>query len=167
MTSYSDMAARGREEARERTMGRRKRRAVRIESKQVPVQQWVPAQPPFASEGFYRDHPTQRQHEHTLVGECGHRLAVQRSYTSAPPGWWAWAIEQGKRITCGHDDCRIPPKPEVPDDERCTYVMGVDFERRCSTRSRYETGMGRACRRHRDWWLREGYIHEDGSLRGD
>lgn len=164
MTSYSDMAARGREEAREANAGRRKVRAAGIESQEVPVQQWVPAQPPFAPHGFYRDHPTDRQYLFRLIGDCGHALEENRSYADVPPGHWPRNVERGRRYTCQHDDCRIPPKPEVPDDERCTYTMGVDFERRCPTRSRYETGMGRACRKHRDWWLREGYIDEEGRL---
>lgn len=144
MTGYAAMAARGREESRERTTGRRKREAVRIESRPA-VGAWL---------GGWN---------HDLIGSCGHVLAFQHTYGPEPHSYLTSRL--GRRITCEHDDCRIPPKPEVPDAERCEAVDGTEVERRCPTRARYDTAMGRACRKHRNRWIEQGYIDNEGSAR--
>lgn len=102
MTSYRAMAARGREEARARTAGRRKRIVVRLDYSETPE--------PDMPATFYII-------EVTLVGECGHVLKRERwprhtdpRYPS-PADWKLEAMRRrvGRRMTCQHDDCRIAP----------------------------------------------------------
>jgi hypothetical protein len=160
VTNYREMAARGRAEAHERTAGRRKVRAERIETAEVP-----PVETNIRPLPGVKLLPPARRWRHALIGECGHVLdGPFVSYAEEPPGRWHRAVERRQRMTCFDAACKVERKPEVPDAERCEYVEGVDFERRCPTRARYETDMGRVCRKHRNWYLREGYIDETGVL---
>lgn len=97
MTSYSAMAAQGREESAAKTTGRRKRLAERIE--------W--AEPVTHPSGYVT-------REARLVGECGHTLRWLAAATGTPdnpPHYLASKL--GRRMTCEHDDCRIPAKGET------------------------------------------------------
>jgi hypothetical protein len=147
VTSYQTASAEGRAASREATTGRRKVLADRIE---------------YGEEG---GSPSYRTRPVYLIGSCGHRLRWRAGYPVGaidPPDF---VRRLGRKMTCDHADCRIPARPEVPDAERCEYVMGIDVERRCPTRSRFETEMGRVCRKHRDYYVREGYLDEEGRAR--
>ena len=145
MTSYSTMAADGRAAARERTTGHRKVTAERIEYGESNGR-------PYATRVL------------RLIGSCGHVLRWEASWpvSAADPPYMTRKL--GRRVTCIHDDCRIPAKPELPDAERCEYVMGDEVERRCPTRWRHDTEMGKVCRRHRNYYVREGYLDDDGLM---
>lgn len=102
MTSYSSMAARGREEARTRTAGRRKPVVIRLDHSETPE----PDMPP----GCYIV-------EATLTGQCGHvleRTQWKRYDDPRYPAATNWKLDAmrrkvGRRMTCQHDDCRIVP----------------------------------------------------------
>lgn len=102
MTSYSGMAERGRAEALARTKGRRKRTAERIEYQS-------PANPntPYP-------HVIGR-----LIGSCGHTLrwlaAVPLVNGEPRPSYYLTG-KIGRKMTCPHDDCLIPPKPQYAED---------------------------------------------------
>jgi hypothetical protein len=138
MTSYSAMAARGRETAREHTTGRRKRKVADIR--------------------LVREGGPYRIEVWEAVGECGHVLRRSRS-----PLVINGLV--GRRITCRDEACRIPEKPPVPDPERCEYIMGAEVERRCATRARYDSDMGKVCTRHYHHYVREGYLDESEGTR--
>lgn len=155
MTSYSAMAERGREEARERTAGRRKVKAVRLDSREEPRMVYLPAVPPFPAH-WGPDPSGATVTVVSLIGECGHVLAMRRG-----PHAGLLKHKLDRRMTCPHDDCRIPP--HVYSDADCEYVTGVEVERRCTTRAKWDTEMGRVCTRHRNHYAREGYIDSPGT----
>jgi len=99
MTSYSSMAARGREEARARTAGRRKPVVARLDYSKTP-------DPDMPSGRFDLI-------DVVLIGKCGHVLERKRWRTFAgpedPKDWKLTAMRRkvGRRMTCQHDDCRI------------------------------------------------------------
>jgi hypothetical protein len=149
VTGYAEMASRGRAEARAATAGRRKVIAERIEydSNIGPL-------PGVEVPRF--GHVQAR-----LVGACGHTLgwlAHVPVVDGEPQPPYYLTGKLGRRVTCPHDDCRIPA--HVPSDADCVYVMGVEVERRCTTRARWDTPMGRVCTRHRNHHVREGYLAE-------
>lgn len=108
MTSYSSMAARGREAARDTTTGRRKVIAERIE--------WEPA----GQENTMLDrlpYPPRNRATARLIGSCGHTLRWLASVplTDTGPALPHYLTSKvGRRMTCQHDDCRIPPKETRP-----------------------------------------------------
>lgn len=92
VTSYSEMPARGRAEAHERTAGRRK--VVRAE--RIDTVKTTPAE-------------TNRW-RHVLIGECGHVLdGPFISYAEEPPDRWRYAVEHRQRMTCFDDACKSSP----------------------------------------------------------
>jgi hypothetical protein len=146
------MAERGREEAHARTAGRRKRTAVAAGDEiVVPPPSNVTALPGVTLPG-----PPAVTYV-VLIGTCGHVL--QRVHSAAPAARYL-RMKVGRRVTCMHDDCRIPPHAES--DADCEYVTGAEVERRCQARWRWDTPMGKVCTRHRNHYVREGYL-EDGT----
>lgn len=156
MTSYSAMSARGREESRARTVGRRKSRGVRIEYDEPDRSNVTPLPRSVL--------PPYRSVRGRLIGECGHTLRwlaavpVGADGEPRPPRYLTEKI--GRLVTCDHADCRIPE--HVPSEADCEYIVGVEVERRCTTRARWDTEMGKVCTKHRNHYLREGYIDGPG-----
>jgi hypothetical protein len=150
------MAARGREEARERTAGRRKVKAVRLDTHEEPRIVRKAAVPPFP-EHWGPDPSGATCTVVSLTGECGHVLARAEDGTPAARRLLA---RVGHRVTCPHDGCRIPE--HVYTDADCEYITGIEVERRCTTRARWDTEMGKVCTRHRNHYAREGYIDSPG-----
>lgn len=95
MTLHSTSSLRGSMESAARTTGRRKRVAERIEYGEVTGPQ------------SYRTCPAY------LIGSCGHTLrwlaAVPVRDGEPQPGRYL-TDKIGRRVTCDHADCRIPPK---------------------------------------------------------
>lgn len=97
MTSYSTMAANGRAASVETTKGRRKRTATHIEYDEptgVHARAWATV-------------------VGRLVGECGHTLrwlAAVPVVDGEPRPSYYLTSKVGRKMTCQHDDCRIPPK---------------------------------------------------------
>jgi hypothetical protein len=108
MTSYSAMAARGREAAREATAGRRKVIAERIDY--VERADYPPHNVTALPGGVI---PARTHVAAYLIGSCGHTLrwlaSVPVHEDGPAPGAYLTA-KLGRRMTCQHDDCRIPPK---------------------------------------------------------
>ena len=157
MTSYSSMAERGREEARARTAGRRKVTAERIEYDE-PDRSNVTPLPGVAL-------PPYRAVVGRLVGSCGHTLrwhAAVSVVDGEPSPTYYLREKVGRKMTCPHDDCRIPE--HVYTDADCTYVMGAEVERQCTTAWKHDTEMGKVCRRHFNHYVREGYIDQEGRM---
>ncbi len=147
MVSYSDMAARGREEAREHTTGRRKPKVVEIRHVDEPIMEWIEVHP------FPRHlkESSKTRDRWDGIGECRH---VLRSV------WFQhqlYRIEIGKRITCEDDACKIV-KQVVHDEDCCEYIIGSEVERRCPSRAKWDTPMGKVCLKHRNYYEREGYL---------
>jgi hypothetical protein len=174
VTSYSGMAARGREEARARTKGRRK---VLVELVEEKVEIYMPGTgrfpsfwgPPRPGEDIPAE-PGMTRLDIILVGACGHVVGGGTHY---PGTWQVRHLREsvGKRITCQHEDCKIPPRPEREERaDDCTWSVYVgkddhdeDVERRCRTRATWHTEMGDLCTRHRDHLLTNGYLDEPGT----
>lgn len=160
MTSYSGMAARGREASLATTTGRRKVVAERIEYT-FPERENVTALPGATL-------PAYRTAEARLIGSCGHTLrwlAAVPVVDGEPCPSYYLTGKVGRRMTCPHDDCKIAPKPvrEEREDD-CTWLVGTEGnERRCRTRAKWDTDHGALCTRHRDHLLREGYLDEPGT----
>jgi hypothetical protein len=163
MTSYSTMALRGQIESAAKTTGRRKVVAERIEYD--PAASNVAQFPgtPMARTSWVLAR---------LVGACGHTLRSQRLAVpedGAPPQPRYYLTGKvGRRMTCMHDDCKIPPKPvREPRADDCTFIIGTDPDpkvgRRCRTRAKWDTGMGALCTRHRDYLLDGGYLDDEGT----
>lgn len=151
MTSYSRMSADGRAESRARTAGRRKVTAERIE---YGVSNVV---------GIDGEPPAWTTVPGYLIGSCGHRLrwlAAVSVHNGEPRPSRYLTEKLGRKVTCPHDDCRIPE--HVYTDADCEYVMGSEVERRCTTRARWDTNMGKVCTRHRNHYEREGYLDGPG-----
>lgn len=158
MTSYSAMAARGREEALARTKGRRKVIAERIEYTEPDRSNVTP----FPGSVL----PPYRTVEARLIGSCGHTLR----WLAAVPLRDGKPIRQrylddqvGRRMTCPHDDCKIAPKPvREPRETDCTFIIGTDPDptvgRRCRTTAKWDTEMGLLCTRHRTYLADRGYL---------
>lgn len=90
--SYQASSGRGREESAAVTRGRRKVIAERIDRGEPgPNPDYGPAY---------------------LIGACGHTLRwlAATRLDSAAPHYLTGKL--GRRMTCPHDDCRIPPKQE-------------------------------------------------------
>lgn len=160
MTSYSAMAARGREAARETN----KARMVTVDRYEWTLETLDPA-PAFGSPHRWWI---------AAVGTCGHTLqAMLSAGDGIVPSHIEWTYPIGKRKRCQR--CPRPePKPAPPDGERCTYDVADD--RRCRIRARWQVtagsgpGCGRPgvwdllCERHRKYLVAEGYLTpvEDG-----
>jgi hypothetical protein len=156
------MGERGREEALARTKGRRKVVADRVEYDEpdrtnVRV---LPGSPP----------PPCGPVAARLVGSCGHTLRWAMvpvvDGEPRPPVYLTWGL--GRRVTCMHEGCRIPPAPvREPREGDCVFIIGTDPDprvgRRCRTHGRWVTDMGVLCTRHRDYLLRGGYLDEPGT----
>lgn len=163
MTSYSGMAARGREASLATTSGRRKVIAERIEFGD-PDHSNVTALPGVAL-------PRYRTRPAYLIGSCGHTLRwlAAVSVDGPTPGYLTSKV--GRRMTCQHKDCEIAPKPErEPREDDCTWKvdagLGADgqaSERRCRTRAKWATDHGAVCTRHRDYLRAHGYLDEPGT----
>lgn len=162
MTSYSGMAARGREAALATNKGHRKVIAARVEydeepSNVVDLGTRAIVLPPYRTVAA------------RLVGECGHTLRWLASvpvHDGAPMKRDYLDGQVGKRMTCPH--CIIPPKPpREPREDDCTWITSKNDEDgnpiRCKTRAKWDTEEGAVCTRHRDYLLREGYLTEPGT----
>ena len=161
MTSYSAMAARGREESLAKTTGQRKVIAERIEYDQ-PDRSNVTTLPGAAL-------PPRHTVVGRLLGTCGHTLRWLAAVPVVdgeprPPRYLTDKL--GRRMTCTHVDCKIPAKPvREPRESDCTWQVGstAENERRCRVTATWETSHGKVCTRHRDHLLREGYLDEPGT----
>lgn len=159
MTSYSAMAARGREASAERTRGRRKVTAERVEHDAPNV---------FGLDGKPFPYVTVAAR---LIGSCGHTLRwlaavpVRDGVPRAHPYLDGMV---GRKMTCQHNDCRIPEKPpREPREDDCTWTIyrtqDMDEEgRRCAVRAQWHTEEGDVCTRHRNYLRDQGYISDDG-----
>lgn len=166
MTSYSAMAARGREESAAKTRGQRKVTAERIEYRGRDDGNVTALPGAVVPRGNYV--------EARLIGSCGHTLrwlaAVPVIRGEPRPGAYLTA-KVGRKMTCPHVECKIPAKPaREPRADDCTWHVldGTDenlepIERRCRTRATWETDHGALCTRHRDHLLAEGYLDGPGT----
>lgn len=153
MTSYSGMAARGREASVATTKGRRKRLAERIEYSEVEA----------------KPYPTVQAR---LMGSCGHVLLwlAQVPVVNGEPRPHSYLTRRlGRKMTCQHNDCRIPEKtqrePQADDCEQNVYKTQDMAEegRRCQTRAQWATSEGNLCTRHRKVLIEQGSLDaEDG-----
>jgi len=133
---------------------RRKVTAERIEygETNLPVPPDGPPYPPWLSRPEY------------LIGSCGHRLdEVAAVPLDAEPHF---ARYLGNRMTCWHDDCKVPAKPaRKPLETDCTWVVrsADGNERRCLTEARWDTEAGALCTKHRNTLFRKGYLASSGT----
>jgi hypothetical protein len=104
----------------------------------------VPPDPPVLTRPAY------------LIGSCGHQLdSVAAVPIREEP---RFANSLGGRMTCWHDDCKIPAKPpREPQETDCAWVIRtVDGnERRCLTEAKWNTEIGPLCTRHRNALLKD------------
>lgn len=157
MTSYSGMAARGREASAATTTGRRKVTAERIEYGESNVVGLDGNPPAWATVPGY------------LIGSCGHRLrwlAAVPVHNGEPQPRPYLTEKLGRKMTCPHDDCKIPPKPpREPRDDDCTWHTSKDDEDgrpvRCTVRAQWRTHEGDVCTRHRTYLIEWGYLARD------
>jgi hypothetical protein len=162
LTSYSGMAARGREESARTTTGRRKQTAERIEY------EWPDRSNVIALGGSGRPLPVASV-VGRLVGSCGHTLrwlAAVPVVDGEPRPSYYLTVKLGRKMTCQHNDCRIVAKPpRAPRDTDCTWTVGTtdENEHRCRVTAKWDTSHGRICTRHRDHLLREGYLDDAGT----
>jgi hypothetical protein len=103
-----------------------------------------------------------------LVGSCGHQLdSVAAVPLDEEPHL---ARYLGNRMTCWHDDCKIPAKPpREPQETDCTWVVrsADGNERRCLTEARWNTEAGALCTKHRNALSRKGYLASVSTEIGD
>lgn len=167
MTSYSGMAARGREESLARTKGRRKVTAERIEYDEPDTSNVVA----LHSGEVLRSYTTVQGR---LIGSCGHTLrwlAAVPVYDGETRPSYYLTSKLGRKMTCPHNDCLIPEKPaREPRETDCTWMVddGTDdqgemAERRCRVTAKWATDHGRLCTRHRNYLRTNGYLDDDGT----
>lgn len=141
MTSYSEMARRGREEALATNTSFKLRKVTEVRSHEEPY--------PFRRDSGWQP-KTITVYE--LIAECGHVLETAHH---TPRGHWEWWIKEGKKRRC--KKCPIPPKQPRPDG--CQYEVGVEVVRECGNKSVTTVeGWGRLCRKHHQHLIDEGYL---------
>jgi len=138
VSSYSEMARRGREEALATNTGFRLRKVTEVQSHQEPYSL------------FQRDRGhTGLRTVYELMGECGHVLETAHH----PRAHWQYLI--GRKRRC--KQCPIEPKP--PRVDGCQYEVGVEVVRECGNKSVTTVeGWGRLCRKHHQHLIDEGYL---------
>lgn len=155
MTSYSAMAARGREAARETN----KARMVKVDHYEWTLETLDPA-PAFGSPDRWSIH---------VVADCGHSVHwLIVGYDGDVPRTVEWSWPVGKRKRCQR--CPLPePKPLPPDGERCVYEVGNEVVSQCKTRAKWRVSTvvpggvedhtwPLVCGKHLNYLVREQYV---------